>query len=175
MLIVLRGEHLQRACAEEREQRRFLLHLSSGRLQRAGSSLDAELRQRRHRQYLRSRTRLRRTNSTLRLSLLHYIPLTLAFFSPSDNTLCLSFVCNLFKCQYYYESVVFFEVLSLFSSLWNPLTSCMFYVINICTIYHWFSAVYYDGTCTRPFESGFACIVLYWGWSSVRSEQGQTK
>lgn len=113
---MLRGEHLQRACAEEREQRRFLLHLSSGRLQRAGSSLDAELRQRRHRQYLRSRTCLRRTNSTLRLSLLHYIPLTLAFFSPCQTIL---YVKALF--------VIYLSV-SIIMSLLYFLRSCLYSV-----------------------------------------------
>lgn len=51
VLVLLRGEHLQRAGAEEPEQRRFLLHLSPGQLRRGASSRHAELRRRPRRQH----------------------------------------------------------------------------------------------------------------------------
>lgn len=57
VLVLLRGEHLQRAGAEEREQRHLLLHLSPGRLGREAPPCGAGLHHQ-HQRRLLSWTRL---------------------------------------------------------------------------------------------------------------------
>lgn len=59
VLILLRGEHLQRAGAEKWERRHFLLNVSSGQLEQRASSCSAELHHRHHHHHLHSWTCLR--------------------------------------------------------------------------------------------------------------------